>query len=139
MEILSNIDLKNSIKITLNLPKTAQALPFLKQELLKLKEENKEIALIVLSFVGRRVLASQADAIANLLSNRRHRVYIALLFKNKITIKYGWHKLKSFSKEEKEFVNQNWHETFFLNEGRKFVKQSGGSLFIESLLYKFEF
>jgi hypothetical protein len=86
-------------------------------------------------FMGRRIVENIPiiDRV-DLISGRRHKLYSVFVKENKAKIKFGWHKIKRLSCEEKKFIAQNWEPSFFENQGRKFIIQSGGVVFWENFL-----
>lgn len=99
--------------------------------------DSENVHLILVVSVGRRILNNMdSTEVARLIDGRRHRFYWSFIYKGKIHTKFGWHKIKKLSKNEKEFVEKNWHLNFFQQHGKFLIEQSGGVLYCENELYK---
>jgi hypothetical protein len=134
--LFSNIDLKiNYTPINVDFPETSKPIEIIKMKLIELsKTDPNSTFLIRCHFVGRRIVEHIQEK-ARVLNNRRINIYLGLYHKNKITIVFGWHKLKKLSLDEKKIVENSWSDKF-LEEKRHLITKSGGFLFYEHLLYK---
>lgn len=131
-KIVSNIPLPMAELIEVDLPKKGEPLKLIKTLLKSLATENRTVILAFV-FVGRRLITNENT---NLLSGRSHRLYYGICRNGKIAIKYSRHKIKHLNLVEEQFVAEQWHPLFFLNEGRYLIEKSSGTIFIEQLIYK---
>jgi len=129
MEILSNIENIGS-NISITCENNGEPRKIISNILKSIKTEN--IILIGLIFVGRRLITQNN---LMLLKGRRHRKYWGLKYKSKITIQFGWHKIKNLTQQEIENLTNNWKFDFFETNGKHLIEKSGGILTPNHLIY----
>jgi hypothetical protein len=146
INIISNLDSIASEHIQLDLPDIAKPRILIASLIRNLSQEHpNKIIILGIRFIGQRIVKLDAslDKFIKLLSGRRHRIYYGIGFNKKIYINFSWHKLKSFSKQEMEFIKNNINAEFFENSVIKpnshngvFLIKKTGVCKLENCIYK---
>lgn len=137
---------------TFVLPEVAEPRILVKQILRDLANKFPDNCIVIaVRMVGRRQVETLApEVIAKMINGRRHRIYYGIFLNNKTYVVFSWNKVKHLSKVELEFVQKNWHPSFFeskcffdptsnsIENGicGNFLTETGGTS-IAQLLYRF--